>query len=130
MAQQLIIDTDILIDAGRAVEVAVMRLEFEAQTLTLTISVVTQMELIVGCRNLMELQALEQFLRRFEIVQLNEAVSDRTVDLLRTYRLSHGLLIPDALIAATALVIEAPLLSKNQRDYRFIEGLNLLPYPS
>jgi hypothetical protein len=36
--------------------------------------------------------------------------------------------IADALIAATAIVIDAPLLSKNQRDYRFIQGLNLLPY--
>ncbi len=70
---------------------------------------------------------LERFLLRFEIVKLSEAISDRAVDLLCTYRLSHGLLIPDALIAATALSIDAPLLSKNQRDYRFIQDLNLLP---
>jgi predicted nucleic acid-binding protein len=38
-------------------------------------------------------------------------------------------LIPDALIAATALYHQEPLISKNQRDYRFIEGLTLQPYP-
>jgi predicted nucleic acid-binding protein len=43
--------------------------------------------------------------------------------------LSHGLLIADALIAATAVVLDAPLISKNQRDYQFIAGLNLLAYP-
>jgi hypothetical protein len=48
---------------------------------------------------------------------------------MTTYCLSHGLLIADALIAATAIALNLPLLSKNQRDYRFIEGLNLLSYP-
>ena len=51
------------------------------------------------------------------------------IDLIRRYRLSHGLLIADAIIAATALVKNVPLVSKNQRDYRFIEGLDLWPYP-
>jgi predicted nucleic acid-binding protein len=41
----------------------------------------------------------------------------------------HGLLIADALIAATALYLVEPFVSKNQRDYRFITNLNLLPYP-
>jgi predicted nucleic acid-binding protein len=42
----------------------------------------------------------------------------------------HGLLIADSLIAATALFMDVSFLSKNQKDYRFIEGLKLLPYPS
>lgn len=129
MVQRILVDTDILIDAGRAVDTAVTRLETEAQTSTLAISIITQMELIVGCRNPNELQTVERFLRRFEIIKLNESISDQALDLLRSYRLSHGLLIADAFIAATAIVIDAPLLSKNQRDNRFIQELNLLPYP-
>lgn len=35
----------------------------------------------------------------------------------------------DALVAATALTQGVPLVSKNQRDYRFIPDLQLLPYP-
>ena len=58
-----------------------------------------------------------------------ENISETAVDLLRKYRLSHGLLIPDAIIAATALSLSLPFLSKNQKDYRFIEGLELIPYP-
>ncbi len=38
-------------------------------------------------------------------------------------------MIADALIAATALEHNEPLISKNQSDYRFIGKLNLLPYP-
>ena len=48
---------------------------------------------------------------------------------MKKYRLSHGLLIPDALIAATAIEADTPLVSKNQKDYRFIKDLQLLPYP-
>jgi predicted nucleic acid-binding protein len=127
---RILVDTDVLIDTGRAVEVAIAQLETAAQNSTLAVSIITQMKLIVGCRNRAELQILERFLGRFETVKIGEAISDRAINLLRDYRLSHSLLIADALIAATAMVIDAPLLSKNQRDYRFVQGLNLLPYPS
>jgi predicted nucleic acid-binding protein len=128
MKQRILVDTDVLIDAGRSVEVAVNCLEDAAQASALAISIITQMELIVGCRNQSELRIVERFLLRYEVIKLNEAISERAVNLIRTYRLSHGLLIPDAFIAATALVMNVPLLSKNQRDYRFIESINLLPY--
>jgi len=87
------------------------------------------MELIVGCRNKDELAALDSFLRRFDIIPLRPAISEQVTVLLRTLRLSHGLLIADALIAATAIVDGMSFISKNQRDYRFIDTLDLLPYP-
>ena len=129
MAQRILIDTDVLIDVARSINTAIDRLNAEVQTSTLAISTITYMKLVVGCRNRGELQALQQFLQRFERIQLNEVISDRAIQLLNEYYLSHGLLIPDALIAATALVVNIPLLSKNQRDYRFIVDLNLLSYP-
>ncbi|HMV51087.1 MAG TPA: PIN domain-containing protein [Blastocatellia bacterium] len=61
--------------------------------------------------------------------KIEKTISDRAIQLLKLYRLSHGLLIPDALIAATALEHNELLISKNQRDFRFISGLQLLPYP-
>lgn len=125
-----LIDTDILIDVGRDIELAVNRIEAEEKVATLGISVVTQMELIVGCKNKKELKELNQFLNRFQIISLNENISNKAINLLQRYRLSHGLLIADSLIAATALVMDVSFLSKNQKDYRFIEGLKLLPYPS
>lgn len=129
MDKLIIIDTDILIDVGRKVKEAVDRIDNEEKTSALGLSIVTQMELIVGCRNKKELNALNRFLKRFKIVSLNESMANKAVELLSRYRLSHGLLIADSLIAATAMIIDVPLLSKNQKDYRFIEGLNLLPYP-
>jgi predicted nucleic acid-binding protein len=87
------------------------------------------MELIVGCERKAELRALEKFLTRFQLIKLNESISDRATELLRRYRSSHGLLIADSLIAATALSLDSPFVTKNRRRYRFIVGLHLLPYP-
>jgi len=98
-------------------------------TSVLAISVITQLELIVGCRNKTELRDLKKFLNRFQVLKITEQISDRAVDLLKQYFLSHGLLIADGLIAATALVHNEAFITKNQRDFRFITGLNLLPYP-
>jgi predicted nucleic acid-binding protein len=129
MVQYLLVDTDILIDVGRGIDVAVERLQSEAEKSTLAISTIAEMELIVGCRNKIELQQLQKFLRYYAIIKVNELICDRAIELLNKYRLSHGLLIADSFIAATAIVINAPLLSKNQSDYRFIPELNLLSYP-
>ena len=76
------------------------------------------------------INALERFLDKFMVVNLNEDISQLAVDLLKRYRLNHGLLIADALIAATTISEDDSLVSKNQRDYRFIKGLRLLPYPN
>ena len=124
-----VVDTDILIDASRGLSEAVDYLQELERSSRLAVSVVTQMELIVGCRNKAELRALEQFLRHFRILKINEAICEKAVELLQQYRLSHGLLIADALIAATALSWNYPLASKNRRDYRFIADLDLLSYP-
>jgi predicted nucleic acid-binding protein len=124
-----LIDTDILIDTALQVREAVRYLEELEGSSELAISVITQMELIVGCRNKTELRKMEKFLERFQVVPLNEHITATAVALLQKYHLSHGLLIPDALIAATALELGMEFASKNQRDYRFIESLNLLSYP-
>ncbi len=124
-----IFDTDILINVGRGDSEAINCLENYSNASTLAISVVTQMELIVGCRNKIELQQLKRFFRRFQILQITSQISENTADLLEQYRLSHGLLIPDALIAATAIENDSNFITKNQKDFRFIKDLKLLAYP-
>ena len=129
MADTLIIDTDILIDVARGDIPATSSLQGLQQTYSIAISSITEMELIVGCRNKSELGELDEFLRLFQILKLNTHISDVAMRLLRQYRLSHGLQIPDSLIAATSLAQSLAFITKNQRDYRFIEGLNLINYP-
>jgi len=123
-----IIDTDILVDFIRADQKASSFLKTLEQSSILAISSITRMELIVGCRNKAELRDLNKFLSRFDILPITEAISDQTIDLLEQYNLSHGLLIPDALIASTALANNEDFVTKNQRDFRFIGRLRLLKY--
>jgi predicted nucleic acid-binding protein len=129
VANFVVVDTDVLIDAGRGIREATSYLQHIEQQSTLAVSTITQMELIVGCRSKADLRSLDRFLSRFEVLKLTEHISAIAVDLLRRYRLSHGLLVADALIAAPALSAGNPLVTKNQRDYRFIKGLHLLAYP-
>jgi predicted nucleic acid-binding protein len=112
VADFVVVDTDILIDASRAIDEALACLDQIEDRSALAVSAVTEMELIVGCRAKAELRKLDKFLNRFQVLRLNEQMSDAAVALLRRYRLSHGLLIADAFIAATALVLDIPLVSK------------------
>lgn len=124
-----IFDTDILINVGRGDAEAINCLQSYAQNSVLAISIITQMELIVGCRDKKELQSLTKFFKQFQILPINEQISEKSVKLLERYRLSHGLLIPDSLIAATAIENNEDFITKNQKDFKFINGLRLLPYP-
>jgi predicted nucleic acid-binding protein len=124
-----IVDSDILIDAGRGIDTAINFLKLRESSSDLAICVITQMELTVGCRNKTEQHDLTKFLSRFQILPITADISDRAADLISAYYLSHGLLIADAFIAATALTHADPFATKNHRDYRFIDGLNLLKYP-
>jgi predicted nucleic acid-binding protein len=128
MHDLVITDTDVLIDVSHNNDKAISYLENLETDYQLAISSITKMELMVGCRNKQELAVLDKFSIRFQVIKLNDSISNIAVDLLRQYRLSHGLLIPDALIASTALYLNMDLATKNQRDYRFIENLKLLPY--
>ena len=125
----VLVDTDILIDFSADISDAVDSMQALESQFTVAVSTITIMELTVGCRNKTELRNMEKFLERFEVSPLTEKISSLAVGLLKKYRLSHGLLLPDALIASTALANDIPLASKNQRDYKFISGVNLLPYP-
>lgn len=130
MTATALMDTDILIEVARGSAAAIAYLQQLETKFLVGISAITYMELLVGCRNKIELTALNEFVTRFQIVKLNEFISDQAEELLRLYRLSHGLLIPDSLIAGTAITLNIPLATKNYRDYKFITGLQLLAYPN
>ncbi len=63
MSQTVLVDSDILIDFSRGVVATANYLA--AKSMSFVISTVTQMELLIGCRNKQALQALERFLSRF-----------------------------------------------------------------
>jgi predicted nucleic acid-binding protein len=124
-----VFDTDILVDALRGFSTGLDYVEIAEQQGTPRLSITTEMELIVGCRNRRELRRLERFLRRFTIMAMTEVIAASAVTLLRQYRLSHGLSISDALIAATALEYNETLYTRNVRHFQMIPGLTVVrPY--
>jgi len=129
LTDKILIDTDILIDAARNVETAKNKLEELNKSSVICISVITQMEMLVGCENKREQKIVEKYLKNFLIIPVTDSISTKAYELLKKYRLSHGLLIPDSLIAATSISEEISLITKNQKDYKFISDLKLLKYP-
>ena len=125
----IIVDSDILIDFSRGYETAAKWIETAESNSTLLISSVTEMELVIGSQDKTHLKETLQFLKRFQIISINEQISNQASELVERYCLSHRLLIPDALIAATALILDENLATRNQRDFRFIKGLKLQDYP-
>jgi len=122
-------DTDILVDASRGVPTAVTFVANEIASGNLTVSIVTAMEMVQGCRNLAALVQLRQLLDRIYVVPIDGTISQTAYRLMDTFFLSHGLLIADALIAATALAHGLTLYTRNLRDFQMIPSLLLArPY--
>ncbi len=129
MPDYIIVDTDILIDIARGTKKTASFLNKKKEQTDIAISSVTEMEMLVGCRNKTELSHLDKFLTDYKRIKINAHISDEAVKLLRHFRLSHGLLIADALIAATAIVTKAEFITKNYKDYQFIPGLKVVKFP-
>ncbi len=91
----------------------------------LAISVITQAELYYGALNKAEFIQIRKNLNLLKSIPVDPEISDRFIQLMENYSLSHKLVIPDALIAAKSLVHDMSLYTLNLKDFRFIEGINL-----
>ena len=87
------------------------------------ISVISAMELIVGCRNKVEVRKAKKLIADFTLVHISPTVSSKAYILVLNYSKSHGLAIPDALIAATAITQGLELASDNERHFEMIPDL-------
>lgn len=124
----IICDTNIFINLFSSDPVVIAELSKIGNSRILMPSV-SIMELYVGMANKTELQQMKKKIKHYNIVHLNEAASQKSVELIADYRLSHGLLIPDALIAAMALTYDLELFTYNLKDFRFIPNIKLYPLP-
>ena len=83
-------------------------------------------ELIQGSKSKVEVQKIEKYLTRFELEHFEKNISQKVIELLRTYSKSHNLMFGDAIIAATCLENNLTLVTYNVKDFRFIKGLKTL----
>lgn len=89
------------------------------------LSAITKMELISGATNKADMERIIKNLKRFNIALINNDVTLKAFDLLENFKLSHGLALPDSMIAATALIAELELFTYNIKHYKFIPQLKL-----
>ena len=89
-------------------------------------SSITYMEVMVGAFNKREVGIIKKAFSDFVIVEISELISVKARSLIEKYTKSHGLLIPDALIGATALELGLPLYTTNIKDFQFIPDLILV----
>jgi predicted nucleic acid-binding protein len=119
-----VIDSNILIDAMNGIVDAIAFLE-DQQGTEVQISIVSAMELIAGCRNKTEMKELQRFFQRCTLLPVTATVSQIAFQLMESFYLSHGLILPDALIAATALEHNLTLYTRNTRHFRMIPRLKV-----
>ncbi len=86
---------------------------------------ISTMELIQGIRNKREQTEFREKLKKYHIIHFSETTSRLAIELMEKYKLSHGLLIPDAIIAATAITYDLKLFTYNIKDFIFISGIRL-----
>lgn len=121
-----LVDTTVFIDAFRK---DIGAKKFLTQVFPpLFCSVITQAELIQGVRNNSEKKQINQLLLTIGVLPLTPQISDTMIGLIEEYVLSHGLQIPDALIAATAMEHNLTLATANVNHFAFIKGLKLMDW--
>ncbi len=88
------------------------------------ISVISELELL-GFQELneKELLLIEEFLGNCVIVELNQAIKDITIELKR----NHKIKLPDAIIGATSIYMNIPLVSAD-KGFEKISKLQFVKY--
>ncbi|MGH9945730.1 MAG: PIN domain-containing protein [Pyrinomonadaceae bacterium] len=117
----LLLDTNILIKIWRGDA----ELEQEINKFGCAIDTVVCLEFLQGVNKKQQKRA-DEFVKRFEFLPFTPMISQLAVGLIRKFSHKEGLRMPDALIAATALDLNLPLLTLNKKHFEFINGLDLI----
>jgi predicted nucleic acid-binding protein len=120
-----LLDTCVLIDYLRDRDAAVQVIHRLAGPPS--VSVVTIAELYAGIRNEREHHRIESLPALLEVREVDFEIARLAGRHCLRYRRSHGVGIPDALIAATAQVHGARLITRNARHFPMLGDL-LVPY--
>lgn len=109
----VVVDTDVLIDHLRG------HRAFDPGSDRVFCSVVTRAELFAGTEA--DEEAVQRLLAPLVEVPVDRDLAEAAGRLRRTTRIA----LSDALIAATALSLRAPLLTRNKREFGLVRGLRV-----
>lgn len=117
----VVLDTSVLVDALRQSEAALEYLSgLDARP---SASEITRVEILQGVRSA-ERRGTERLLASLDWVPVDEVVARHAGRLGRAYRASHpGLGAADLVIAATAVVADLLLATRNVRHFPMFQGL-------
>lgn len=86
------------------------------------VSVITKIELLGFNTSEQHSQLLIDFIKDATVLDLNSDVVDACIAI----RKKHKIKLPDAIIAASAIVFDLVLISRNSTDFNHLEGLRLI----
>jgi len=116
-----LVDSDVLIDYLKGLDLDCDLLETHIDRIDL--SIITIAEIRAGIKGREEEQALEQFLSAIPHYDVTRTIAEMGGDWVRQFGRSHGVEIPDALIAATAATHNLALKTLNTKHYPMIKDL-------
>ena len=121
MGQEFLIDTNVVI-ASLGNKLSSEGAIF-LKTVSPDISVITQIE-ILGWYGVSpgDLAPLTDFVDKATIYQLTQSIIQKTIQI----RQIHKIKTPDAIIAATAIMHDLTLITRNTSDFKQIPGLGLV----
>lgn len=87
------------------------------------ISIITKMETLgFNFKSEDEQFTMEYFVEGSTVLQINNDIVNKTIDIRKTKKLK----LPNAIIAATALVYDLTLITRNTSDFEDIQGLKVI----
>jgi len=121
-----LIDTDLVIDFLRGYPPG---LEYIKRSIGISIHPVTALEILSGVKDKRGMQVADAFVKSAHMVELNHADVTDAMAIVKGYRLRSGVGWADALVAATAIRLDATVVSRNRKHFDAIAGLRLeTPY--
>ena len=119
-----LIDSDILIDYLRLHEPAIEFLD-GLEKAEMALSFVTKFEVLDGCKKKINENRAFKLLNEFEIMSLNEKVSERAFQIYQNLRWKANIGMSDSMIAATAIHNKCVLISRNVKHFDKVPGIKL-----
>ena len=120
MGQRFLIDTNVVIDFSHGIFSEKSK-KFVANILNEEpiVSAITKIELL-GFSFVPS--QIENFVRYAYIIGINDSIIEKTIEIRKYYRIK----LPDAIIAATALVHNLTLLTRNVADFKNVQNLSVI----
>jgi len=120
----ILVDTNIFIEYYKNNPVICKQVE-KIDPKEIRVNDVVCAELYYGARDKQELSNIVADMEKLTDLPIFSNISKLATDLVKQYCLSHKLRLPDAQIAATAIIHNAELFTLNRKDFAYIPNLKL-----